>query len=135
VTPVLPSGEGVPGPTLLLRPSDTGDIPQVLDIYTDPVMRQSWQNPLVTEQDVRRWLEVQQQGWADGHRLSFAVLDSESGRVLGNVALKGCRAGKDAAEVGYWTPPWHGTVAWLARPLRCSQRGLCELRGAGSATS
>ena len=38
---------------------------------------------------------------------SFAVLDgepgSEPGRVLGNVVLKGCRAGSRVAEVGYWT--------------------------------
>jgi RimJ/RimL family protein N-acetyltransferase len=70
-------------------------------------MRQSWRDPFATEQDACRWLAVQQQGWADGHRRSFAVLDSEpgyeSGRVLGNVALKGRQAGKAAAEVGYWT--------------------------------
>jgi RimJ/RimL family protein N-acetyltransferase len=107
VTPVLRSGEGVPGLTLLLRPWDTRDIPQLLDIYRDPVMRQSSRNPIVTVHDAYRWLAVQEQGWADGRRLSFAVLHSEhgdeSGRLLGNIALKGCQAGKDAAEVGYWT--------------------------------
>jgi RimJ/RimL family protein N-acetyltransferase len=25
--------------------------------------------------------------------------------VLGGIALKGCRAGKDTAEIGYWTAP------------------------------
>lgn len=107
MTPVLRSDESVPGPTLLLRPWDSGDIPELLDIYRSPVMRQASRNPIVTEQHAQRWLEVQQQGWTDGRRLSFAVRDihpgDESGRLVGNVALKGCQAGKDAAEVGYWT--------------------------------
>ncbi|MFY9927852.1 MAG: GNAT family protein [Streptosporangiaceae bacterium] len=107
MTVVLRPGQSAPGPALLLRPCDTQDISQLLTIYRDPVMRQSSRNPVVTEQDAYRWLEVQQQGWADGGRLSFAVLDgepgSEPGRVLGNVVLKGCRAGSRVAEVGYWT--------------------------------
>jgi len=97
----------VPGRTLLLRPWDSGDIPELLDIYRDPVMRQSSRNPIVTEQHARRWLEAQRQGWTDGRRRSFAVRaiepGDESGRVVGNVVLKGCQAGKGAAEVGYWT--------------------------------
>jgi RimJ/RimL family protein N-acetyltransferase len=106
---VLRSGATALGLNLLLRPWDTRDIPQLLDIYRDPVMRQSSRNPIVTEQDACRWLEVQRQGWLDGRRLGFAVLDSESGgesgRVFGGIALKDCRVGKDAAEVGYWTAP------------------------------
>jgi hypothetical protein len=52
----------------------------------------SARNPIVTEQDAHRWLEVQQQGWACGRRLSFAVLlYSEAvnapDRVVGNVVL------------------------------------------------
>ncbi len=103
VTAVLRSGESMPGLTLLLRPWEARDIPQLLDIYRDPVMRQSSRNPIATEQDAYRWLQVQQRGWTDGHRLSFAVLDGEADRVLGNIALKGWRAGKEVAEVGYWT--------------------------------
>lgn len=107
VTVVLRSGQSAPGLALLLRPWDTQDLSQLLTIYRDPVMLQSSRNPVVTEQDACRWLEVQQQGWADGGRLSFAVLDgepgSEPGRVLGNVVLKGCRAGSRVAEAGYWT--------------------------------
>jgi RimJ/RimL family protein N-acetyltransferase len=114
VTAVLRSAESVPGLTLLLRPWDSRDIPQLLEIYSDPAMRRSSANPLATEHDAYRWLDVQQQGWTSGRRLSFAVLDSASGtdpglhdsaRVLGNVVLKEWQPGKDAAEVGYWTAP------------------------------
>jgi RimJ/RimL family protein N-acetyltransferase len=107
MTVVLRSAEGGRGPALLLRPWAAQDIPRLLDIYRDPVMRQSSRNPIVTEQDAGRWLEVQQQGWTDGGRLSFAVVGgergNEPGRALGNVALKGWKAGSDVAEVGYWT--------------------------------
>jgi len=94
-------------PGLLLRPWCSQDSPVLVDIYHDPVMRQTARNPIVTEQDACRWLEVQQEGWVSGMRLSFAVLACESvnapGRVLGNVVLKGYVAGNDSAEVGYWT--------------------------------
>lgn len=107
MTVVLRSPVSGRGPALLLRPWGARDIPCLLDIYRDPVMRQSSRNPILTEQDAYRWLEVQQRGWTGGGRLSFAVLDSEhgngAGRVLGNVALKGWQPGIDAAEVGYWT--------------------------------
>jgi RimJ/RimL family protein N-acetyltransferase len=70
-------------------------------------MRQSSRRPLVTDQDACRWLAVQQQGWADGSRLSFAVLAAkradERDGILGNVVLKGYAAGSDTAEIGYWT--------------------------------
>jgi RimJ/RimL family protein N-acetyltransferase len=109
MTALLRSAESVPGLSLLLRPWDSRDLPQLLDIYSDPAMSRSSANPMATEDDARRWLEVQQQGWTGGRRLSFAVLDSESGtdegRVLGNVVLKEWQPGKDAAEVGYWTAP------------------------------
>jgi RimJ/RimL family protein N-acetyltransferase len=106
VTVVIRSADSVHGMALVLRPWSTKDIPCLLDIYRDPVMRQSSRNPVTTEQDACRWLEVQQHGWTDGSRLSFAVLQdpgSEPGRVLGNVVLKECVAGNDSAEVGYWT--------------------------------
>lgn len=52
---------------------------------------------------------MQQEGWAGGGRLSFAVLYREAAsppdRVDGNVVLKGYATGKNSAEVGYWTAP------------------------------
>jgi RimJ/RimL family protein N-acetyltransferase len=98
-------------PALLLRPWCRQDIPDLIDIYRDPVMRRSARNPIVSEQDAHRWLDVQQQGWADGGRLSFAVLDPDPGpangsaSVLGHVVLKEYATGRDSAEIGYWTAP------------------------------
>jgi RimJ/RimL family protein N-acetyltransferase len=90
-------------PALLLRPWGRQDAAALIDIYRDPVMRRSARNPVMTEQDAYRWLDAQRQGWADGGRLSFAVLDGETASVLGHVILKDYATGNDSAEVGYWT--------------------------------
>jgi len=96
-------------PALLLRPWGGDDIQDLLEIYRDPAMSASGRNPLETQDDARRWLERQQAGWADGTRLSFAVVcvnvAGAPARAVGNVVLKGRSAGKDSAEVGYWTAP------------------------------
>lgn len=111
MTVVLRSAESGHGLALQLRPWGARDIPHLLDIYRDPVMRQSSRNPIVTEQDARRWLEVQQQGWTDGGRLSFAVAGgergSDPGRVLGNVVLKGWKVSSNIAPFSYRSRPGH----------------------------
>jgi RimJ/RimL family protein N-acetyltransferase len=109
VTVVLHVAASGRQPALLLRPWCSQDRQDLMDIYRDPVMHESARNPIVTEQDAFRWLDAQQQGWTDGGRLSFAVLSHEAAaapdHVLGNVVLKGYAAGRDSAEVGYWTAP------------------------------
>jgi RimJ/RimL family protein N-acetyltransferase len=90
-------------PALLLRPWDRQDAAALIDIYRDPVLRRSAKHPVTTEQDAHRWLEAQRQGWSDGSRLSFAVLDFGLASVLGHVVLKGWATGNESAEVGYWT--------------------------------
>jgi RimJ/RimL family protein N-acetyltransferase len=106
-------------PAPLLRPWQASDIPGLLEIHRDPVMSQAARHPITTEQDAHRWLQAQQDGWAGGDRLSFAVLDQavldqavldqeaagQPAGVLGQVALRGCAAGREAAEIGYWTAP------------------------------
>lgn len=92
-------------PALLLRPWHSRDIPALIDIYRDPVMRRPARNPITTEQDAHRWLEAKQRGWADGDQPSFAVLDSGLATVLGHVILKNYATGHESAEVGYWTAP------------------------------
>ncbi len=94
-------------PALLLRPWCAKDIQNLLEIYRDPAMSASGRNRIETNDDACRWLERQQAGWADGTRLSFAVVCTDAAaapaRAVGNVVLKGRSADKDSAEVGYWT--------------------------------
>jgi RimJ/RimL family protein N-acetyltransferase len=96
-------------PELLLRPWSPGDAAALLEIYRDPVMAASARRPVETEQAAAAWIAVRVQDWAHGSRLSFAVVQASAagpaaaGRILANVALKDCVAGRDRAEVGYWT--------------------------------
>jgi RimJ/RimL family protein N-acetyltransferase len=94
---------------LHLRPWSQQDIPDLINIYRDPDMRRQARAPIVTGDDAQRWLEIQQKGWRDGDRLSFAVLEWAAAagiyRLLGNIALKGHSPGRASAEVGYWTAP------------------------------
>ena len=56
---------------LALRPWCSQDIQDLINIYRDPVMSGSARNPIVTEQDAHRWLEMQQEGWAGGGASPF----------------------------------------------------------------
>jgi RimJ/RimL family protein N-acetyltransferase len=103
VTVILQAPASARRPALRLRPWDGRDAAALIDIYRDPVLRQWARSPITTEQDASRWLEAQQQGWADGERRSFAVTEARSASVLGHVVLKGYAASSESAEVGYLT--------------------------------
>ena len=51
--------------------------------------------------DTRGYIERALQGFADGHRLAFAVLDAASGEVLGSSSYHDIVAGLDRLEIGY----------------------------------
>ncbi|GIH27720.1 acetyltransferase [Acrocarpospora phusangensis] len=107
MTVVLHSPPHEEGSSLSLRLWTEDDIPELIDAYRDPVMRQWTRFHVNDEQDARRWVDLQRKGWNDGDRLSFAVMESraENGRprLVANVVLKGFVVGGDSAEVGYWT--------------------------------
>ncbi|SEH01340.1 Protein N-acetyltransferase, RimJ/RimL family [Nonomuraea solani] len=86
-------------PALILRPWNEDDIEPLIEAHRDPVLRR-WTNPIETFDDALKWLDVQNQGWATGERMSFAV--HEEGRLLANVVLKRTDH-PESAEVGYWT--------------------------------
>lgn len=105
--------EGASVPPLRLRPWRDDDLAALLEAYDDPEMRRWAPVRMESEDDVRAWLRAQAEGWADGERLSFAVLegapepaDVADVRPLGNVVLKDVRPDKESAEVGYWTAAW-----------------------------
>ncbi|MEW1720306.1 GNAT family N-acetyltransferase [Streptomyces sp. NPDC093109] len=92
---------------LLLRPWHDGDIEALIEAYLDPVLRRWTRLPVESVEDAREWLELQRRGWETGERLGFAVHEDGSGtgegRLAGNVAMKRTGAGRESAEVGYWT--------------------------------
>ncbi|GII64339.1 acetyltransferase [Sphaerisporangium krabiense] len=107
MTVVLHGPPDEEGSSLLLRLWTEDDVPELIDAYRDPVMRQWTRFHVTDEQDARRWVELQRKGWNDGDRLSFAVVESrgesDRPRLVANVVLKGRVTGGNSAEVGYWT--------------------------------
>lgn len=105
----LQTAETSPTPALLLRPWNMDDIPALVEAFRDPAMRR-WipaATAVATKDDAEQWVRNEQDGWATGARFGFAVLeaqpDSSHGQLLGGVLLKEAAAGKESAEVGYWT--------------------------------
>jgi RimJ/RimL family protein N-acetyltransferase len=83
---------------LTLRPWAPGDEDALLAVAGDPELRR-WTSIQVDDAaGARRWLRAQHDGWQQGVRYAFAVLDGD--RLAGHVVL---RDPGPHAEVGYWT--------------------------------
>ncbi|MFD8589369.1 GNAT family N-acetyltransferase [Streptomyces sp. NPDC059637] len=120
MTVVLHAAATAAAPALLLRPWREEDLPDLLEIHRDPLVRR-WQigPPLLTRDDAARWLREQRRGWETGERFSFAVTESVTGsmtesmteagadaaRPVGGVGVKEYAPGRGFAEVGYLTAP------------------------------
>jgi RimJ/RimL family protein N-acetyltransferase len=94
-------------PALVIRPWGVQDVAALVAAHQDPAMRRWLTSTVETEADAARWVLTEQQGWTDGSRYAFAVLETQPGapgeRLAGNVVLKDIAPGTPSAEVGYWT--------------------------------
>lgn len=95
-------------PALRLRPWRAEDVEALVLAHRDPLMRRWLTTCLDSEEEARRWVDDQSEGWAVGTRLSFAVLEHSDGKKdvghpIGHVVIKGAGPSEDSAEVGYWT--------------------------------
>lgn len=70
--------------------------------------------------DARGWLEMSRRAFERGEGAHMAVVDAESGRLLGACGIGVNRADR-AAEIGYWVAPWarRRGVATAAARLVC----------------
>lgn len=104
---VLTAGATSSAPALLLRRWTDEDVEALVEAYRDPTLRRFTWLPVENVGDARRWLTLQQDGWASRRRFSFAVVEepvgASAGRLVGNVALKTPDLASGSAEVGYWT--------------------------------
>ncbi|MFH9063810.1 GNAT family N-acetyltransferase [Streptomyces coeruleorubidus] len=102
---------GHPQPTLatddglLLRPWRSEDAPAVYEVFQDPVMHQWHARTADSEQEVAGWIRDWHQAWEEGREVQWAVVDADSDRLLGRVALREIRLDDGVAEVAYWTVP------------------------------
>lgn len=98
--PTLATGDG-----LLLRPWRTEDAPAVYEVFQDPVMHQWHARTADSEEEVAGWISDWHQAWEEEREAQWAVVDADSDRLLGRVALREIRLDDGAAEVAYWTVP------------------------------
>ncbi|CAM5746771.1 hypothetical protein [Streptomyces afghaniensis 772] [Streptomyces afghaniensis] len=98
--PTLATGDG-----LLLRPWRAGDAPAVYEVFQDPVMHQWHARTAGSEEEVADWIRDWHQAWEEEREAQWAVVDADSDRLLGRVALCEIRLGDGTAEVAYWTVP------------------------------
>ncbi|MCD2463458.1 MULTISPECIES: GNAT family N-acetyltransferase [unclassified Streptomyces] len=94
-------------PALVLRSWRADDVAELVEAYRDPALRRWAVAPIGTEDEGLAWVRAQEEAWAAGGRLAFAVVEAPSGgeprRLAGGVVLKGVAPGTPSAEVGYWT--------------------------------
>ncbi len=87
------------------RPEDAADVARACD---DPLTAEWLPVPSpYTLEDGRGYVEeFTAHAWADGHAAETAVVDAESGELLGAMGLKLHNRRLGFGEIGYWTAPW-----------------------------
>ena len=93
--------EPVAGLTLPPWQDDDADA-LIIAAAGDPLLQRWTRIRVAGPDEAQQWLQAQHDGRRAGSRYSFAVLD-ESGKLVGNVALKRPDPAAAEAEAGYWT--------------------------------
>ncbi|WP_412542990.1 GNAT family N-acetyltransferase [Longispora sp. K20-0274] len=87
---------------LTLRLWTDADAPVVLEGFRDPGVAAWALEPVTDLTQARARIRARTDGWVDGSRAAFAIIDTRTDAVLGQIGL---RLAADEAEVGYWTLP------------------------------
>lgn len=93
---------------LVLRPFDDGDVPALVDMMNDELVRAWTTAPTpYTEGDARTWINRTAPGErAQGRGIVFAVSEFLTHRLVGIVHLRNTDWKLRTAEVSYVTAPW-----------------------------
>lgn len=120
IDPVAPPTltDGVVG----LRSWRQVDVPSVLAACQDPDIQRWLPVPVpYREQDAHGFVAgFVSEEWSSGRGAPLAVVDADTGELLGSVGLKGIDPVTGTAEVGYWVAPWargRGVAVRAARML------------------
>jgi RimJ/RimL family protein N-acetyltransferase len=118
VLPDPPLSDGV----VTLRAFTLDDIPAVTAACQDPeIARWTAMIPSpYTEDDARQWIESHDEARAAGLACPFAVVDAESGELLGSAGFHQIEWEDSSLDIGYWIAPW-------ARRRRAATRAVVLL--------
>lgn len=96
---------------LILRPLQLTDAERVCDLAGDrEIAAQSIQIPHPYDvEDARMWIITQNEEFEDGKQLNFAIIERNSGELIGVIGLLRIRHEHESAELGYWIgkPFWN----------------------------
>ena len=96
--PPLSDGDG-----LLLRPWRADDVSAVHAAFQDPLMHQWHLMRSDSEAEAAGWIETWCKEWEGERGAQWAVVDADTDRLLGRVALRDIRLAEGVAKVAYWT--------------------------------
>ncbi|ROQ71682.1 GNAT family N-acetyltransferase [Streptomyces sp. NBC_01260] len=113
VAPAIPAGAlaATGQPTLpvaaeaLLRPWLLTDAEAVREAFRDPAIQRWHLRRADSVAEARGWIEAWQSEWRSETGAHWALVDAESGGLLGRVALKSFALTDGTAEIAYWTVP------------------------------
>jgi RimJ/RimL family protein N-acetyltransferase len=94
------------GGTIFLRPWSPTDAPQVLEAFSDPMIRK-WHGPAMTcVAEASEWIDRWAKRWEAKDGAAWAITKpSDPGRVMGHVALRPLDIQAGFAECSYWVLP------------------------------
>jgi len=102
--PIRPPSPALSDGEIALRPWQERDVPAIVSACSDEDI--AWWLDQVPqpygEADARTYVAMTRRGWKDGTHAAFAVLDAETGEVVGSVGLHWLDTEHGVAEVGYW---------------------------------
>ncbi|MER5598914.1 GNAT family N-acetyltransferase [Streptomyces sp. NPDC002265] len=96
--PVLATGDG-----LSLRPWRAADAPAVHRAFQDPALHRWHLRAADSEDEAGHWIDEWRLAWAGERDAQWAVVDEDTDRLLGRVALREIVLAEGLAEVAYWT--------------------------------
>lgn len=87
------------------QPQDAAEVQRLAGDFRIADVTRSIPHPY-PEELAQQWIERCAQDWASGAAASFIITESDSGKLVGSMALKDINRGE--AEVGYWigVPYW-----------------------------
>ncbi len=98
------------GPRTLLRPWRAADAPALAAAWHDPVIRERLTVPEpADEAAASRWISQRERAVVEGRSVDLAVIDAQSGEVVGEVGLSRLDPLRRAALIGWWIAEgWRG---------------------------
>jgi RimJ/RimL family protein N-acetyltransferase len=88
-----------------LRPWRPEDVPALVACLDGDEEISRWLDMIpqpYTETDARAWVEAATSFWREGTSAPFAVIDAETGNVVGSIGLRWIPEEQGVGEIGYW---------------------------------